>query len=140
MKRAEDFEQCACRENGQPAVGQRRGGIGLLSERVDRRARSLRERAETVEIFEPFLGEQAGQQDRHHRAKEHRRRQPTQASAIAPLHVLMHQIGHAWELHHCLDPRCSMYLPWTPSFAAGEPIFCTFCRDKSEQKLRLAKS
>ncbi len=52
----------------------------------------------------------------------------------------LHQIGHLWELHHCLDPRCSMYPPWTPSFAAGEPIFCTFCRDKSEQKIRLAKS
>ena len=52
----------------------------------------------------------------------------------------LHQLGHMWELHHCLDPRCSMYPPWTPSFAAGEPIFCTFCRDKSEQKIRLAKS
>ncbi len=52
----------------------------------------------------------------------------------------LQQLGHLWDLHHCLDPRCSMYPPWTPSFAAGEPIFCTFCRDKSEQKIRLAKS
>ena len=52
----------------------------------------------------------------------------------------LHQLGHMWELHHCLDPRCSMYPPWTPSFSAGEAIFCTFCRDKSEQKIRLAKS
>ena len=52
----------------------------------------------------------------------------------------MHQVGHLWELHHCLDPRCAMYPPWTPSYANGEPIFCTFCRDKSEQKIRLAKS
>jgi archaemetzincin len=52
----------------------------------------------------------------------------------------LHQLGHLWELHHCLDPRCSMYLPWTPSFPQGEHIFCTFCRDKSEQKIRLAKS
>jgi archaemetzincin len=52
----------------------------------------------------------------------------------------LHQLGHLWELHHCLDPRCSMYPPWTPSFGAGEPIFCTFCREKSEQKIRLAKS
>ncbi len=52
----------------------------------------------------------------------------------------LHQLGHLWELHHCLDPRCSMYPPWTPSFATGEPTFCAFCRDKSEQKLRLAKS
>ncbi|MHB8878302.1 MAG: hypothetical protein ACYC8T_31790 [Myxococcaceae bacterium] len=52
----------------------------------------------------------------------------------------LHQLGHVWELHHCLDPRCSMYPPWTPSFALGDAIFCTFCRDKSEQKIRLAKS
>ncbi|NTX00756.1 hypothetical protein HUA74_01545 [Myxococcus sp. CA051A] len=52
----------------------------------------------------------------------------------------LHQLGHLWELHHCLDPRCSMYPPWTPSFSSGEPIFCTFCREKSEQKIRLAKS
>ncbi|ADO74035.1 hypothetical protein [Stigmatella aurantiaca] len=52
----------------------------------------------------------------------------------------LHQLGHLWELHHCLDPRCSMYPPWTPSFAAGEASFCTFCREKSEQKIRLAKS
>ncbi len=52
----------------------------------------------------------------------------------------MHQLGHLWDLYHCLDPRCSMYPPWTPSFPQGDTIFCTFCRDKSEQKLRLAKS
>ncbi len=52
----------------------------------------------------------------------------------------LHQIGHLWELHHCLDPRCSMYPPWTPSYQQGEAIFCTFCREKSEQKIRLAKS
>jgi len=52
----------------------------------------------------------------------------------------LHQLGHAWELHHCLDPRCSMYLPWTPSFSVGDAIFCVFCREKSEQKIRLAKS
>jgi hypothetical protein len=33
-----------------------------------------------------------------------------------------------------------MYPPWTPSFPNGEPVFDTFCRDKSEQKIRLAKS
>ena len=52
----------------------------------------------------------------------------------------LHQLGHAWEVHHCLDPRCAMYPPWTPSFLTGEAIFCNFCRDKSEQKIRLAKS
>ena len=40
----------------------------------------------------------------------------------------LHQLGHPWELHHCLDPRCSMYPPWTPSCASGDSIFCTFCR------------
>jgi archaemetzincin len=52
----------------------------------------------------------------------------------------LHQIGHLWELHHCLDPRCAMYPPWTPSFLQGDAMFCAFCRDKSEQKIRLAKS
>lgn len=52
----------------------------------------------------------------------------------------LHQVGHLWDLFHCLDPRCAMYPPWTPSFANGDSIFCTFCRDKSEQKIRLAKS
>ena len=52
----------------------------------------------------------------------------------------LHQVGHLWELHHCLDPRCSMYPPWTPSFANGDATFCPFCREKSEQKIRLAKS
>lgn len=61
------------------------------------------------------------------------------AMKFATRHAL-HQVGHLWELHHCLDPRCSMYPPWTPSFQNGDAIFCTFCRDKSEQKIRLAKS
>jgi archaemetzincin len=52
----------------------------------------------------------------------------------------MHQLGHCWDLHHCLDPRCAMYPPWTPSFGAGDAVFDTFCREKSEQKIRLAKS
>jgi archaemetzincin len=52
----------------------------------------------------------------------------------------MQLLGHMWDLHHCLDPRCAMYPPWTPSYAAGDASFCSFCRDKSEQKIRLAKS
>jgi predicted Zn-dependent protease len=54
--------------------------------------------------------------------------------------LVLHQVGHLWELHHCLDPRCAMYPPWTPSYVNGDAIFCTFCREKSEQKIRLAKS
>jgi predicted Zn-dependent protease len=52
----------------------------------------------------------------------------------------MQQLGHLWDLHHCLDPRCAMYPPWTPSYPTGDSIFCTFCRDKSESRIRLAKS
>jgi len=52
----------------------------------------------------------------------------------------MHQLGHTWELHHCLDPRCAMYPPWTLNYDGGDTFFDTFCRDKSEQKIRLAKS
>lgn len=52
----------------------------------------------------------------------------------------MHQIGHLWQLHHCLDHRCSMYPPWTNGYETGDTMFCNFCRDKSEQKIRLAKS
>ena len=52
----------------------------------------------------------------------------------------MHQLGHTWELHHCLDPRCAMYPQWTPSYAAGDSTFCTFCRDTSDQKIRQTKT
>jgi hypothetical protein len=52
----------------------------------------------------------------------------------------LHQLGHVWELHHCLDPRCAMYPPWTPSFVSGDASFCNFCREKSEAKIRLVKS
>ncbi|MDQ3263935.1 MAG: hypothetical protein M3Y59_09770 [Myxococcota bacterium] len=52
----------------------------------------------------------------------------------------LHHLGHLWELHHCLDPRCSMYPPWALTFGQGDAIFCTFCREKSEQKIRLATS
>ncbi len=52
----------------------------------------------------------------------------------------LQELGHAWGLHHCLDPRCAMYPHWTPSFPTGEATFCVFCREVSEQKIRLAKS
>jgi archaemetzincin len=69
----------------------------------------------------------------------HPRKDLEEGLKYAARHAL-HQVGHLWELHHCLDPRCSMYPPWTPSFQNGDAIFCTFCREKSEQKIRLAKS
>ncbi len=52
----------------------------------------------------------------------------------------MQELGHTYGLHHCLDPRCSMYPQWTPSYANGEPIFCTFCRDTVDAKIRTTKS
>lgn len=52
----------------------------------------------------------------------------------------MQEVGHAFGLHHCLDPRCAMYAQWTPSYVQGEAIFCTFCREQSEQKIRQMKS
>ncbi len=54
---------------------------------------------------------------------------------------LIHDVGHLWELHHCLDPKCAMFPPWTPEYqAAGEPVLCLFCRDKSERAIRPARS
>lgn len=63
---------------------------------------------------------------------------PENVEALARLSL--HELGHTWGLHHCLDPRCSMYPPWTPSYPEQEPIFCVFCREQSEQRIRLTKS
>jgi predicted Zn-dependent protease len=52
----------------------------------------------------------------------------------------MQEIGHAYGLHHCLDPRCAMYPQWTPSYLQGDAIFCTFCREQTEAKIRSLKS
>lgn len=52
----------------------------------------------------------------------------------------MQEIGHAFGLHHCLDPRCAMYPSWTPSYPQGEASFCVFCRDTSEAVIRQTKS
>lgn len=52
----------------------------------------------------------------------------------------MQEIGHAYGLHHCLDPRCAMYTQWTPSYLLGDASFCTFCRDQTEAKIRSLKS
>ena len=52
----------------------------------------------------------------------------------------MQEIGHAFGLHHCLDPRCAMYPSWTPSYPQGEASFCVFCRETSEAAIRMTKS
>jgi hypothetical protein len=33
-----------------------------------------------------------------------------------------------------------MYPPWTMGYEEGDSTFCNFCREKSEQKIRLGKS
>lgn len=51
------------------------------------------------------------------------------------------EIGTTWELHTCIDPKCSMHPAWTEAFETHvEPVLCTFCREKSEETIRLATS
>jgi len=53
----------------------------------------------------------------------------------------IHAVGHLWYLHHCYDGRCAMHPSWSPSLpAAPEPELCNFDREKSERKIRLAKT
>ncbi len=52
-----------------------------------------------------------------------------------------HAIGHTWDLHHCYDPRCAMHPSWSQGLPADPEIdLCSFCREKSEHKIRLAKT
>lgn len=49
------------------------------------------------------------------------------------------EVGRTWELHTCVDAKCSMYPPWSESFETHvEPILCNFCREKSEERIRMA--
>ena len=53
----------------------------------------------------------------------------------------IHAIGHLWDLHHCYDARCAMHPSWSPSLPASpEADLCSFDREKSERKIRLAKT
>jgi archaemetzincin len=53
----------------------------------------------------------------------------------------VHAVGHLWDLHHCVDSRCAMHPSWSPNLPASpEMDLCPFCRDKSERKIRLAKT
>ncbi len=53
----------------------------------------------------------------------------------------IHHLGHVWDLHHCYDARCAMHPSWSPSLP-DDPEFDldTFCREKSERRIRLAKT
>jgi predicted Zn-dependent protease len=53
----------------------------------------------------------------------------------------IHAVGHLWNLHHCYDARCAMHPSWSPSLPANpESDLCTFDREKSERRVRLAKT
>ena len=53
----------------------------------------------------------------------------------------IHAVGHLWDLHHCYDARCAMHPSWSPSLPASpEADLCSFDREKSERKIRLAKT
>lgn len=52
----------------------------------------------------------------------------------------VHEVGHLWDLHACLEPKCSMHPPWAEAFALhDEPILCNYCREKSESRIQLAR-
>jgi predicted Zn-dependent protease len=52
-----------------------------------------------------------------------------------------HAIGHLWDLHHCYDAKCAMHPSWSQALPANPELdLCTFCREKSERKIRLAKT
>ena len=53
----------------------------------------------------------------------------------------IHAVGHLWDLHTCYDARCAMHPSWSPALPASpEMDLCVFCREKSERKIRLAKT
>jgi predicted Zn-dependent protease len=53
----------------------------------------------------------------------------------------IHVVGHLWDLHHCYDARCAMHPSWSPALPASpEADLCSFDRDKSERRIRLAKT
>ncbi len=53
----------------------------------------------------------------------------------------IHALGHTWDLHHCYDARCAMHPSWSQGLADRPELdLCTFCREKSERKIRLAKT
>ncbi len=58
-----------------------------------------------------------------------------QGQRLAKLAV--HTVGHLFDLHHCIDARCAMAVPWGAVFLAGQSVeLCSFCRDKSERRMK----
>lgn len=50
------------------------------------------------------------------------------------------QVGILWELHTCTDEKCAMHPSWTEAFTTHEdPILCNFCRETSEERIRIAQ-
>ncbi len=63
----------------------------------------------------------------------------TLARTLAIAKLAVHQVGHLWELHHCLDARCAMAPPWGVAWAkSNQPELCAFCREKSERRMKTA--
>jgi len=53
----------------------------------------------------------------------------------------IHVVGHLWDLHHCYDARCAMHPSWSQGLGPSpEAALCNFCREKSERRIRLAKT
>jgi predicted Zn-dependent protease len=53
----------------------------------------------------------------------------------------IHFLGHLWGLHHCCDARCAMHPSWSQSLSpTPDADLCTFCREKSEDRIRSAKT
>jgi predicted Zn-dependent protease len=53
----------------------------------------------------------------------------------------IHFLGHLWGLHHCPDARCAMHPSWSQALSPNpDADLCTFCREKSEERIRAAKT
>lgn len=49
------------------------------------------------------------------------------------------EVGRLWDLRTCPDPKCAMHPPWAEGFSLHEdPVLCNFCREQSEERIRLA--
>ncbi len=60
-----------------------------------------------------------------------------EARGLALAKLAVHQVGHLWDLHHCLDHRCAMTPPWGVAYARSPaPELCAFCREKSERRMK----